>query len=463
MEKTTHRVYACKILRPQLLKAEDSGVIGRLKNEIACLSYLAGHPNIIRLVDVYETKHTVYMVQEMCQGGNLMQLLEQNQPLSEEDAAHMFRGMIKSVLHCHQMGVIHRDVKPDNFLLSKRFLLTQPSDTVLKLADFGLSCFHRNEMVTEVVGSPYYMAPEMIKQRAYGVQADIWSCGICLYLMLSGSYPFDGTSMEDVFSLLRRSAPFVDFSKPAWKHVTEDCKDLICAMLTADPLVRIQGQDVLTHPWMITHQELKAVKRRASDNQTAPEAPFDTTNMTGNNNNKVIGQTASARVFFSPVNLDVRTKIHTFIDMFKKTVEEPYVRLMQATSADGAAAEWDLLCAGLAQMDGYLERYASNDGFFFLGREPSLAEAAITPLLYRMCATLPVIRNLELVTACEELGLTRLLMWLKEVLDRPSDCCDVRALPQNVYVHLARRLYVKYEGPPTPPSPQLSRIDLSQI
>ena len=568
MENSSRKVYACKILKPkELLETEDGpNVIGRLRNEIASLSYLAGHPNIIQLIDVYETNTTLYMVQEMCRGGNLMQLIEKSAPISEQVAAQLFRGMIKSVLHCHQMGIVHRDIKPDNFLLSKK-----GPEAVLKLADFGLSCFHRNEMMTEAVGSPFYMAPEMIRRRQYSVEADIWSCGISLYRMLSGHMPINGKTSREVFQVLKHS-PQPDFSDPVWKTISFEAKQLVSMLLKSDPQLRVHGQDVLRHSWLGNNQRLEfenqhknqnvlqrpirseSVKNRffmptsekceiwsggTNGSQQHPQHPqrilgYDTqqngvtltsvrsfnnigtsinapkyssntsiiagntktlvtsvnvanvanvasianaavacvdsdvssydgqkplakpnSNLSSIRNNKVTGKTStdelstSARVFFSPTDFILRTHIHTFIDMFKKNVEEPYVKLLQAITADDAAIEWDFICTGFVQMDDFLERYASHDGPYFLGLEPSLAEAAIAPSLYRMYATLPAIRDLELLTTCEELRLERFSKWIREVLDRPTDCCDVLALPQHVYVHLARRLYVKYEGPPS--------------
>ena len=131
-------------------------------------------------------------------------------------------------------------------------------------------------------------------------------------------------------------------------------------------------------------------------------------------------------------------------------MEEPYTRLLQARDAATAGTEWDNVCFGLRNLDAYMLEHASKDGPFFRGGEPSLAEAATAPALFRMVATLPALRNLELVGACEEMELSRLTPWLAEVLDRPADCCDVQPLPAHVYVHLARKLHVRYEGPPTP-------------
>ena len=133
-------------------------------------------------------------------------------------------------------------------------------------------------------------------------------------------------------------------------------------------------------------------------------------------------------------------------------METAYTRLLQATSAVVAGIEWGAVCAGLQRLDSYLVKHASREGPWFLGDEPSLAEAATAPGLFRIAATLPALRNLELMGACVELGLTRLSKWLAEVLARPDEVCDVQIRSAEEYVTLARKLHVRYEGPPTPRS-----------
>ena len=171
-----------------------------------------------------------------------------------------------------------------------------------------------------------------------------------------------------------------------------------------------------------------------------------------------IGRTASVRVFLSPENARVRVQLHGFIDAFKHRVEEPYTELMKATGPEAAAASWEAVCAGLATLDQYLNLLASPEGPFFLGDEPSLAEAATAPALFRMMATLPAVRDLDLVAACDELKLDRVSAWITEVLARPEDCCDVAVLPPAEYVHLVRRLHVKFVGPPTPTASSTPRM-----
>ena len=157
----------------------------------------------------------------------------------------------------------------------------------------------------------------------------------------------------------------------------------------------------------------------------------------------------SARVFYAPQQKHPLQLVHGFLDAFKG-VEAAYLRLLCATDADTAGVEWSHVCFCLVDLDRYMLDHASTEGPFFMGAEPSLAEAATAPALFRMVECLPALRDLGLIRACEEMGLGRLVEWLDEVLSRPEEVCDVVALPPHVYVTHARKLHVRYEGPPSP-------------
>ena len=147
-------------------------------------------------------------------------------------------------------------------------------------------------------------------------------------------------------------------------------------------------------------------------------------------------------------------------------VEEPFNRCLQAADAEAAATEWDAICDGLRRVNACLIAMGKGvelEGPFFYGGNATAAEAATAPTLFRMLATLPAVRDLELVSACRELRLERLLTWLTAILERPDECCEVRALPPDVYVELARKMHVRFEGPPMPggTAPRASFADCS--
>ena len=143
---------------------------------------LSSHPNVAALVGIYEDDEHVHLILELCQGGTILDaIIAQGASYSERFAARIFRKMVEVVQHCHVLGIAHRDIKPENFLLSE-----QGPKGIVKAADFGLSQFFRpGKMFHSLVGSPYYVAPEVLA-RNYGPKIDIWSLGVCAYVLLTG-------------------------------------------------------------------------------------------------------------------------------------------------------------------------------------------------------------------------------------------------------------------------------------
>ncbi|KAL6202778.1 hypothetical protein ACLB2K_026483 [Fragaria x ananassa] len=144
---------------------------------------------------------------------------------------------------CHKHGVMHRDLKPENFLFANK-----KESAALKAIDFGLSVFFEpGEQFNEIVGSPYYMAPEVLK-RNYGPEVDIWSAGVILYILLCGVPPFWAETEQGVAQAIIRSV--IDFKRDPWPRVSDNAKDLVTKMLDPDPKKRLTAQGVLDHPWI---------------------------------------------------------------------------------------------------------------------------------------------------------------------------------------------------------------------
>lgn len=155
----------------------------------------------------------------------------------------MIRTIVSVVAHCHNMGVIHRDLKPENFLLQ-----TPKDDSPVLCTDFGLSVFFKpGEKFKDIVGSAYYVAPEVLK-RNYGPEADIWSCGVILYILLSGMPPFWGDSENDIFKSILRGQ--LDFATAPWPSISEEAKACVARMLEMNPKKRATAAEILTDPWM---------------------------------------------------------------------------------------------------------------------------------------------------------------------------------------------------------------------
>lgn len=241
IEKLTGKHYACKsIAKRKLSTAED---VEDVRREIQIMHHLAGHPNVVEIKGVYEDKQYVHLVMEVCSGGELFDRIVQRGYYTEKDAADIFRTIVSVVSHCHTMGVIHRDLKPENFLLTD----TTPS-AQLKATDFGLSTFFKEgDELHDIVGSAYYVAPEVLKKK-YGKEADMWSCGVILYILLCGVPPFYGETETEIFEAVVRGQ--LDLNSDPWPKISAPAKDCLKRMLLRDPKKRATAQDILLHDWV---------------------------------------------------------------------------------------------------------------------------------------------------------------------------------------------------------------------
>ncbi|KAL0015912.1 hypothetical protein SO802_002981 [Lithocarpus litseifolius] len=239
--KDTGEKFACKSIAARKLINQDD--IEDVRREVQIMHHLTGHRNIVELKGAYEDRHSVNLVMELCAGGELFDRIIAKGHYSERAAAGLCRQIVTVVHNCHSMGVMHRDLKPENFLL-----LSKDEDSPLKATDFGLSVFFKpGNVFKDLVGSAYYVAPEVLR-RNYGTEADIWSAGVILYILLSGVPPFWGENEQGIFDAILRG--HIDFSSDPWPSVSSSAKDLVKRMLRADPKERLSAVEVLNHPWM---------------------------------------------------------------------------------------------------------------------------------------------------------------------------------------------------------------------
>ncbi|CAO2822208.1 unnamed protein product [Amaranthus hypochondriacus] len=239
--KSTSEVFACKkISKKKLRTAID---IEDVRREVEIMRHMPKHPNIVSLKDTYEDDYAVHLVMELCEGGELFDRIVSRGHYTERAAAVVLRTIVEVVQACHKHGVIHRDLKPENFLFANK-----KETAPLKAIDFGLSVFFTpGERFDEIVGSPYYMAPEVLK-RNYGPEVDIWSAGVILYILLCGVPPFWAETEQGVAQAIIRSV--IDFKRDPWPRVSDNAKDLVRKMLDPDPACRLTAQQVLDHPWL---------------------------------------------------------------------------------------------------------------------------------------------------------------------------------------------------------------------
>lgn len=212
-----------------------------LRRELEIMSVL-DHPNIVRLYETYEDEQYVHIVMEYCGGGDVAERIIDEGKFSEAEAASIMEKLLGAVNYLHLHSISHRDLKAENFLYESK----APGSSI-KIADFGMSAkFGQNLRMQSLAGTPYYLAPEVLK-GSYTKSCDIWSLGVFLYFILSGSYPFKGFSLDEVFEKL--SVGQLKFDNSDWNKVSKEAKDLIAHMLVVDPRKRITIKKALMHPW----------------------------------------------------------------------------------------------------------------------------------------------------------------------------------------------------------------------
>ncbi|XP_042463108.1 calcium-dependent protein kinase 20-like [Zingiber officinale] len=233
--------FACKsISKKKLRTAVD---VEDVRREVEIMRHLPGHPHVVSLKDTYEDDVAVHLVMELCEGGELFDRIVARGHYTERAAAAIMRTVIEVIQECHRNRVMHRDLKPENFLFGNK-----KENAPLKAIDFGLSVFFRpGERFTEIVGSPYYMAPEVLK-RDYGPEVDVWSAGVILYILLCGVPPFWAETEQGVARAILRSV--IDFKRDPWPRVSDTAKHLVRHMLEPDPEKRFTAQQVLDHAWL---------------------------------------------------------------------------------------------------------------------------------------------------------------------------------------------------------------------
>ncbi|VAI22933.1 unnamed protein product [Triticum turgidum subsp. durum] len=236
VERSSGKEYACKSILKRKLVTDDD--VEDVRREIQIMYHLAGHPNVISIRGAYEDAVAVHLVMELCAGGELFDRIVQKGHYTERKAAELARVIVGVVEVCHSMGVMHRDLKPENFLF-----VDQTEEAALKTIDFGLSVFFRpGQIFTDVVGSPYYVAPEVLKKK-YGPEADVWSAGVIIYILLCGVPPFWAENEQGIFEEVLHGK--LDFESDPWPSISEGAKDLVRRMLLRDPKKRLTAHEVL--------------------------------------------------------------------------------------------------------------------------------------------------------------------------------------------------------------------------
>lgn len=229
------------------------------------------HPNIIRFKEVILTPTHLAIVMEYASGGELFERICNAGRFSEDEARFFFQQLISGVSYCHSMQVCHRDLKLENTLLDGS---TAPR---LKICDFGYSkssVLHSQPKST--VGTPAYIAPEVLLKKEYdGKIADVWSCGVTLYVMLVGAYPFEDPDEPKNFRKTIQRILGVQYSIPDYVHISPECRDLIARIFVANPATRISIPEIRNHPWFLKNLPADLMDdSKMSSQYEEPEQPM---------------------------------------------------------------------------------------------------------------------------------------------------------------------------------------------
>ena len=241
-----------------LVKHKETGVIRAMKaikkgtglededneeeiiNEINILMKM-DHPNIVKIFEFYNSEKHFYLITEYCEGGCLYDLIIKNGPFTEIQASYIMHQLFSVVNYCHKMKIIHRDLKPENILVNKN----DNGFVKIKICDFGTSlCFKRGEIQDKIVGSIYYIAPEVLKKK-YNSKCDLWSCGVIMYILLSGIPPFGGSNNKVIINKILLG----QYDKSKLGKKCKACIDLIDKLLEKDINKRISAVAALKHKW----------------------------------------------------------------------------------------------------------------------------------------------------------------------------------------------------------------------
>lgn len=222
----------------------------RIQQEIHIMKLLKHSPKIVTFRDAGEDDENFYIVQDWCRGGDVKDYISNYENYAENTVSSVIRGVLRGLVHMHELGIIHRDIKAGNIMLGDR-----SEDADVKIGDFGTAIITELEVteVDDLIGTPWFLAPENLSSR-YVTKSDIWSLGVMTYQLLSGKMPFNdhenpfSPSLTKIWREILTSEPRMTSSR--WKAVSEDAKDFIRKCLTKDYTSRPSALELLNHPWL---------------------------------------------------------------------------------------------------------------------------------------------------------------------------------------------------------------------
>uniref|UniRef100_A0A8C8ZXQ3 Ribosomal protein S6 kinase n=1 Tax=Prolemur simus TaxID=1328070 RepID=A0A8C8ZXQ3_PROSS len=250
--KKSNQAFAVKIISKRME--------ANTQKEITALKLCEGHPNIVKLHEVFHDQLHTFLVMELLNGGELFERIKKKKHFSETEASYIMRKLVSAVSHMHDVGVVHRDLKPENLLF------TDENDNLeIKIIDFGFARLKPpdNQPLKTPCFTLHYAAPELLNHNGYDESCDLWSLGVILYTMLSGQVPFQShdrsltcTSAEEIMKKIKKGD--FSFEGEAWKNVSQEAKDLIQGLLTVDPNKRLKMSGLRYNEWLQDGSQLSS-------------------------------------------------------------------------------------------------------------------------------------------------------------------------------------------------------------
>ncbi|KAL7843704.1 hypothetical protein AOLI_G00252160 [Acnodon oligacanthus] len=244
-DKTTSKMYTCK----KFLKKDGRKVRKAAKNEIFILK-MVKHPNILQLVDVYETRKEYFLFLELATGREVFDWILDQGYYSEKDTSNVIRQVMEAVAYLHSLNIVHRNLKLENLVYYNRL-----KHSKIVISDFHLAKLE-NGLIKEPCGTPEYLAPEVVGRQRYGRPVDCWAIGVIMYILLSGNPPFYDEADDDDYenhdkNLFRKIlAGDYEFDSPYWDDISDSAKSLVSRLMEVDQDQRLTAQEAINHEWI---------------------------------------------------------------------------------------------------------------------------------------------------------------------------------------------------------------------
>jgi len=268
-ESSRHEIRAVKMIEQDDETGEWSNH-AVFKREVDLLQQI-NHEHIIRFYDFYEDPHFLYVVMELCRGGEIFSRIIEHKQFGEKHAALLGQQMLRATSYIHELHIIHRDIKAENFMLAESSITS-----CVKLIDFGMACrCEDGQLLSEMCGSPHYMSPELIGQK-YNNMADVWALGVLVYLILFGHYPFDARETQDIMNKV--------LTEPIrWQtraKLSRHALDFLRRALEPDVKRRATAERLLSHPWIKLASHINmAAKTAAPEIEAMPGQALPSENL----------------------------------------------------------------------------------------------------------------------------------------------------------------------------------------